>query len=463
VKSGSVRGAVRDMASEMSESRCAFSLRFSLLMALVALLLGAPSALAQDAYVTNQGSNSVSVIDTQTNRVVGPPIPVGTTPAQIAISPDGRFAYVTNQGSNSVSVIDTQTNQVVGAPIPVGSEPTGIAITPDGEFAYVTNAGSSSVSVIATRTNQVVGSISVGDPTPITFGSPPGLVDYPNPVGIAITPDGNSAYVINSSDTNDPNDISVIDIRTNGVVGTISDGVDAAAMAISTDGQLAYVSSFPELGVLGAVSLIDTNANQVVGSISVGGIASGIAAAPDGKAIYVARPFSTRILEINTQTNQVSGGITVPSFPSAIAITPDGGSAYVALGGERSQTVSAIDTETNKVVASITVGRDPGWIAIGPGPETPTSVAHVRVRCPSSAKPGGCKFSIQAVTKGSKGKAESAVASTTIGAGDSALLTLKPTPAFSSELASAKKVLIRETTVIRGSRRTRLRRVTVIH
>jgi len=39
--------------------------------------------------------------------VVGNPIHVGVLPHQIAITPDGNHAYVTNAGSDSVSVIDT--------------------------------------------------------------------------------------------------------------------------------------------------------------------------------------------------------------------------------------------------------------------------------------------------------------------------------------------------------------------
>src|SRR5438128_5291975 len=45
-------------------------------------------------------------------------------------------AYVTNESSNTVSVIDTATNTVV-ATIPVGPVPVGVAITPDGTRAYV--------------------------------------------------------------------------------------------------------------------------------------------------------------------------------------------------------------------------------------------------------------------------------------------------------------------------------------
>jgi YVTN family beta-propeller protein len=47
-------------------------------------------------------------------------------------------AYITNSGDNTVSVIATATNTVV-ATIPVGgSEPSGVAVTPDGSKVYIT-------------------------------------------------------------------------------------------------------------------------------------------------------------------------------------------------------------------------------------------------------------------------------------------------------------------------------------
>src|SRR5205814_8582260 len=75
--------------------------------------LGTATAQAQTrAYVTNNGSNTVSVIDTATNTVVAT-IPVGFRPFGVAITPDGTRAYVTNENSNTVSVIDSATNTVV--------------------------------------------------------------------------------------------------------------------------------------------------------------------------------------------------------------------------------------------------------------------------------------------------------------------------------------------------------------
>ena len=70
------------------------------------------------------------MIDTASNTVVGTPIPVGTTPAWVAITPDGKHVYVTNNGSNNVSVIDTASNTVVGTPIPVGNGPLAVGIIP---------------------------------------------------------------------------------------------------------------------------------------------------------------------------------------------------------------------------------------------------------------------------------------------------------------------------------------------
>jgi YVTN family beta-propeller protein len=79
---------------------------------------------------------------------VGNPIRVGKTPCGVAVSPDGGRAYPANAGPDSVSVIDTATNRTVGNPIHVGKKPVGVAVSPDGRRAYAANEGSASVSVI---------------------------------------------------------------------------------------------------------------------------------------------------------------------------------------------------------------------------------------------------------------------------------------------------------------------------
>ena len=103
----------------------------------------------------------MTVIDTTTNAVVGAPIPVGTNPFGVGVDPTVHRAYVANQTSNTVTVIDTTTN-IVGTPIPVGTFPVGVGVDPTVHRAYVANSGSSTVTVIDTTSNTFVAPIGVG-------------------------------------------------------------------------------------------------------------------------------------------------------------------------------------------------------------------------------------------------------------------------------------------------------------
>ncbi|MEU9048496.1 YncE family protein, partial [Kitasatospora sp. NPDC048343] len=87
-----------------------------------------------------------------------PTVAVGSFPTGVAITPDGLHAYVTNEGDNTVSVIDTATNTVT-ATVVVGTGPFDVAVTPDGLHAYVTNEGDNTVSVIDTATNTVTATV----------------------------------------------------------------------------------------------------------------------------------------------------------------------------------------------------------------------------------------------------------------------------------------------------------------
>jgi YVTN family beta-propeller protein len=87
----------------------------------LACLLAPASAGAQNAYITNADSGTVSVINTATNTVVGSPITVGNLPQGVAVTPDGSKVYVANSNDGTVSVIATATNTVVGSPITVGT------------------------------------------------------------------------------------------------------------------------------------------------------------------------------------------------------------------------------------------------------------------------------------------------------------------------------------------------------
>ena len=79
------------------------------------LLVGALRAAAGPyAYVANEGSGTVSVIDTSDDQVVVE-LAIGGKPRGMAITPDGRTAYVSDQTGNRLVVIDLSERRVTGA------------------------------------------------------------------------------------------------------------------------------------------------------------------------------------------------------------------------------------------------------------------------------------------------------------------------------------------------------------
>jgi YVTN family beta-propeller protein len=63
------------------------------------------NCIAQTAYITNNGANTVSVINVATNTV-STTIAVGSNPWGVSVSPDGLRVYVANYEAASVSVIN---------------------------------------------------------------------------------------------------------------------------------------------------------------------------------------------------------------------------------------------------------------------------------------------------------------------------------------------------------------------
>jgi YVTN family beta-propeller protein len=152
------------------------------------------------------------VVDTGTNTVVDT-IGVGVNALGIAITPDGSRAYVANNLSGSVSVIDIATNTVVAT---IGMfQPVAVAVSPDGTRAYVTNSSETfgSVSVIDTASNTVDATIVIG----------------PNAQGVAMAPDGSRAYAVSfGSDS-----VWVIDTATNSVITSVPVGSAPVGVAVT--------------------------------------------------------------------------------------------------------------------------------------------------------------------------------------------------------------------------------------
>ncbi len=78
--------------------------------------------------VASRNSNSVSVIDARQGAIVGAPIEVGGDPSDIEVADDG-LAYISNEGSNTVSTVDTEVGRQIRE-TDVGGNPTGLGIYP---------------------------------------------------------------------------------------------------------------------------------------------------------------------------------------------------------------------------------------------------------------------------------------------------------------------------------------------
>ncbi|WP_033825347.1 hypothetical protein, partial [Kitasatospora sp. MBT63] len=83
-----------------------------------------------------------------TNQSVGEPIKVGKSPFAVTLTPWADHLLVTNIDDDTVTAIDTATNRPTGDPIPTGDAPYGAAVTWTGNL-YVANAEANTVT--ATR------------------------------------------------------------------------------------------------------------------------------------------------------------------------------------------------------------------------------------------------------------------------------------------------------------------------
>ncbi|MFY9980818.1 MAG: choice-of-anchor tandem repeat GloVer-containing protein [Candidatus Sulfotelmatobacter sp.] len=302
------------------------------------------------AYVANNSSNSVSVINIPTGQVTNN-IPVGSGPWGTAVSPDQTQVYVTDNEANNVSVINAVSGSVVAA-IPVQSSPFGVAFAPDGSSVYVANGGSNNVSVINPSTQTVVATIPVQN--------------SPLAVAMAPTSNGTFAYVTNSgSDT-----VSVIAVASNTVVQTISVGTRPRWVTVSPNSAWAYVENAGSNNV----SAISVATNQVVATIQVGTSPSGADVTPDNSAVYVANSGSNNVSVIDTQSNTVIS--TVPGFnnPSQIALTTDGASAYIS--NPNTNAISVIATASNTLTGTIQVSGGPTGVAIASAPQVTLQITQ---------------------------------------------------------------------------------------
>ncbi|MEO8634374.1 MAG: beta-propeller fold lactonase family protein [Gemmatimonadales bacterium] len=313
------------------------------------------------AYVTNEDSRDLTVIDVATDSVIAT-IFVGTRPRGVRVSHDGKTVFIALTGSpkcpptmpdeecdklkkdptlDGVAVVDVRTRTLLKT-LPAGTDPETFDISLDDRTLFVSNEDAGLLSIVDITTGAVTGSVKVGD----------------EPEGVTVQPDGKIVWVTGESDHN----IVGVDIATARPVQDIEVGQRPRSVAFLPDGSKGYVTN----EVSGTVTVVDMASHRKIKAIAMGDKARpmGLAVATDGKRVYASLGRGTTIAAIDPATDSIVGTVEVGTRPWGIAISNDGKKLYSANGPSNDVTVVALATMT--VIRKITVGSVPWGVAIGP-------------------------------------------------------------------------------------------------
>jgi len=120
------------------------------------------SADSRTLAVVSVASNSVTVIDTASNKVKGV-IYVGRSPHEAFFTPDGRELWISVRGENYVSVIDPVALKEA-RPIEMANGPGMTMFGPDGKYGFVCSSFAPELSVVEVSSHQIVKSVPQASP-----------------------------------------------------------------------------------------------------------------------------------------------------------------------------------------------------------------------------------------------------------------------------------------------------------
>jgi YVTN family beta-propeller protein len=131
------------------------------------------------AYITNQGDNTVSVVDLIKLEVIKT-IKVGVAPLGITILNKKNLAFIGNVGTDDIHVIDTNTDEIIRT-IKLNTAPLSLTSSPDESLVYVTDWFKNNILTISVDKMKVIDSIEVGKtPSGITFNKKYGYLIITN-------------------------------------------------------------------------------------------------------------------------------------------------------------------------------------------------------------------------------------------------------------------------------------------
>src|SRR5215510_1076015 len=309
-------------------------------------------------YAADQTSNTVSVIDPAGNKLLGvirlgDPVPGALSPLYkgqllvhgLGYSPDSKTLAVVSVGSNSVTLIDTATNKVKGV-VYVGRSPHEAFFTPDGRELWVTVRGESYVSVIDPGRMKETQRIEMANGPGMTMFGPDGkyafvcssftpelaVIDVashmvikrlpqvsPFSPNIAVTPENDEVWIT----LKDVGKVQIygakppFDQKSALDTGPITNHVN---FANNRNGKFAYVT----IGGGNEVKAFRRGAKpELVATIPVGELPHGIWPSGDGSRVYVALENGEHCVAIDTIANKVIANIPIGQTTQALVYVPN--------------------------------------------------------------------------------------------------------------------------------------------
>lgn len=272
----------------------------------------------------------------------GQQITLGNFPMGGALSPDGSYLVVSNdgQGTQSLQVIDTKTNKVMQTIEYKSPEALylGVAFSPDGKTLYASAGGNNKIRQFTFTDGQL------SEKPAILLKDSKNSNFYP--AGLSVSPDGAHLYVANNLD----HSVSKIDLGTQKIVQTVSVGKNPYTAFLSKDGKSLYVSNWGE----SSVTLLNPETMEVKKTIPTELHPNAIAENPVTGDIYISNSDDDSISIIDSKLQQVVQTLSVKPFnqsptgsqPDALSVSKDGKTLYVANAGNND--VVMIDLSSKK-------------------------------------------------------------------------------------------------------------------
>jgi len=289
-------------------------------------------------FVTNEKSNSISVIDSRTGKIETT-LEIGKRPRGVGLSPDHKVLYVALSGDDAIGMVDVATLKFLGK-LDSGDDPETFAVHPNGNL-YLSNEDGAKATVLSPKTGKIIEEIRVGL----------------EPEGVAISPDGKTVMVTSESS----NMVHVIDVAAHKVIANILVAARPRGLAFSRDGSRAYVSS--EIG--DELAIIDTKTYKISKKAVIDvpkAKPMGIKLSPDNKTLYLTTGRAAKVAVIDADTLALKGTIDVGKRVWGEALSRDGSRLYTANGV--SNTVSVVDTKAGKTIKTIKVGKGPWGLVL---------------------------------------------------------------------------------------------------